>query len=178
MAGLEHILGVFWKAGRCPVLVVNDTDHWGVSPEVAEGFFGQTARALGQRDMVLLVAAQTEYAQLAGYAAVSQTFTAQIALPALPDAPAGISRILQHRIDREDVAVTVDELVEPEALALVGDAYLESVDDGRGGDLRRTLAVVRTALELALNDPAAKTIRAGHVQEAIGRSPLTPARIL
>ena len=49
VAGLQRLFDVFWAVGRCPVLVVDDTDHWGGAPAVADRFFDQTARALGRR---------------------------------------------------------------------------------------------------------------------------------
>ena len=57
-------------------------------------------------------------------------------------------------------------------------SYAESVSAGRAGDMRRTLAVVRNALELAVDDPTVARIGAGHVQEAMARNPLAPGSAL
>lgn len=68
MRGMQRLLGIFWEIGRCPVLIVEDTDHWGRSPEIADAFFDQTARAFATLDAVMLVAVQSDYQHLGGYA--------------------------------------------------------------------------------------------------------------
>lgn len=73
--GLQRLFGAFWKVGRCPVLIVDDTDHWGGDPALAEAFFDQTARALGRQDAVTVVAAQSEYTALGGYLRVRDART-------------------------------------------------------------------------------------------------------
>jgi Cdc6-like AAA superfamily ATPase len=178
MSGLQRLLDAFWRAGRCPVLIVDDTDHWGGSPDVANAFFDQTARAVGRLDAVLVVAAQSDYVQLGGYQRVRHMFTAEIELPAPPDPALAITRVLQRRIDDQAVRTDVATVLDREALELVVDSYAESVADGRAGDMRRTLAVVRNALELAVDDPTVDRIGAGHVQEAMARNPLAPGSAL
>ena len=125
LSGLQRLLDGFWRAGRCPVAIVDDTDHWGGSPEVADAFFDQTARAIGRLDAVLVVAAQSEYTQLGGYQRIRQSFTAEIELPAPPDLALAIPRVLQRRIDDSDVRAGAAALFEPDALR------------ARGGELRR-----------------------------------------
>ena len=155
ISGLQRLLDAFWRAGRCPVLIVDDTDHWGGSPAVADAFFDQTARAIGRLDAVLVVAAQLEYTRLGGYQRVRQTFTAEVDLPAPPDLPLALTRVLQRRIDDNAVRADVAAVFEPDGFELVVSSYAESVAEGRAGDMRRTLAVVRNALELAVDDPSA-----------------------
>ena len=174
VAGLQRLFDVFWAVGRCPVLVVDDTDHWGGAPAVADRFFDQTARALGRLDAALLVAAQRQYTRLEGYGRIRQTFTAEVALPALPDAEDGIARVLGRRIDRELPVATVESVFEPDALRLLAQAYEESVDGDDAGDMRRTVTIARHALELAVDEPGAERISPGHVQEAMARNPLGP----
>ena len=178
IAGLQRLLDAFWRAGRCPVLIVDDTDHWGGSPAVAGAFFDQTARAVGRLDAVLVVAAQLEYTRLGGYQRVRQTFTAEVDLPAPPDLPLALTRVLQRRIDDNAVRADVAAVFEPDGFELVVSSYAESIAEGRAGDMRRTLAVVRNALELAVDDPSAPRIAAGHVQEAMARNPLAPGSAL
>jgi Cdc6-like AAA superfamily ATPase len=178
LAGLQRLLDSFWSAGRCPVLIVDDTDHWGGSPTVADAFFDQTARALGRLDAVLVVAAQSAYVALDGYQRIRQSFTAEVELPAPPELPLAIRRVLQRRIDDGAVPAVATDLFDPDAFELVVDSYAESVTGGRAGDMRRTLAVVRNALELAVDDPTVERIGAGHVQEAMARNPLAPGSAL
>jgi Cdc6-like AAA superfamily ATPase len=178
LSGLQRLYDAFWRVGRCPVIVIDDTDHWGGDAAVADAFFDQTARALGRLDAVVIVAAQSEYARLEGYQRIRQAFTAEIELPALSSPADGLATILQRRIDLESVLVAVGDLIEPDAWRLVVASYEESVSDGRAGDMRRTLAVVRNALELALEEPSADAISAGHVQEAMARNPIPPASSL
>lgn len=175
LAGLQRLYDAFWKVGRCPVLIVDDTDHWGGAAEVADAFFDQTARALGKQDAVLVVAAQTDYTRLDGYQRIRQTFTAEIELPAFPEPAAAVARVLQRRIDDARVAASVHDVFAADALRLVADSYVESVEDGLAGDVRRTLAVARNALELAVADAAAELILPGHVQEAMARNPVPPS---
>jgi Cdc6-like AAA superfamily ATPase len=174
LTGLQRVYDAFWHVKRCPVLIVDDTDHWGGSPEVADAFFDQTARALERQDAVVVVAAQSDYTALPGYQGVRTRFTAEVALPALPDPLLGLRRILQRRVDSAGVAAQVEDLFADDALRLLASSYAESERDGEAGDMRRTLAVVRNALELAVEEPGAQQVQLGHVQEALARNPLTP----
>jgi hypothetical protein len=92
------VLDAFWRLGRCPVLIVEDTDHWGGERELADAFFDHTARALGRLDAVTIVQAQTTYTELDGYRCIRETFTAELHLPAPPDPRAALITILQRRI--------------------------------------------------------------------------------
>lgn len=173
--GLQRLFGAFWKLERCPVLIVDDTDHWGGDPNLANAFFDQTARALGRQDVVTVVAAQSEYTTLDGYLRVRDTLTAEVALPALPNAEQAMRRVLDKRIRRESEDASLDSVVEADALPLIASAYSESTHDGSAGDMRRAIAVVRTALELAVESPTAECISRGHVQEAMSRTPVAPS---
>jgi adenylate kinase len=99
LSGLQRVFDSFWKVGRCPVMIVDDTDHWSGDPAVADAFFDQTARALGRQDAVVVVQAQTDYTYLEGYQRVRQSFTAEIDLPALKDPAIGIERIRRESRD-------------------------------------------------------------------------------
>jgi hypothetical protein len=61
---------------------------------------------------------------------------------------------------------------------MLRDAYLDSVQNGRAGDVRHVLVAARTALELAVESDLAKTVTVGHVQEALARNPPGPASAL
>ena len=100
--GMERLFGVFWKLKRCPVVIVEDTDHWGGSPEVANAFFDQTSRALGTMDAVTVVATQTDYTQLDGYLRIRDRLASEVVLPRLPDVEHGLARVITRRITLSD----------------------------------------------------------------------------
>lgn len=176
--GMQRLFDVFWKIKRCPVLIIEDTDHWGGSPEVADSFFDQTARAFGNLDAVTVVATQTDYTELGGYMRIRDKLTAEVILPRLPDVEHGLARVLEGRMSSVGVDVSIDAILDGEGLRRLAQAYSESVSDGRAGDLRRTLAVTRVALEMALSEATTEMVAAGHVEEALARTPLAPSSAL
>lgn len=178
MRGMQRLLDVFWKLKRCPVLIVEDTDHWGGSPEVADAFFDQTSRAFATMDAAMVVATQSDYTRLDGYQRVRDKLTAEVFLPQLPDVERGLSTVLRRRMSLAGVPVPVQDVLEPGGLQLLSQSYIESVTDGQAGDLRRTLAVMRAALDIALGEPMAQHITRGHVQEGMARTPLAPPSAL
>jgi len=76
------------------------------------------------------------------------------------------------------VRAALQEALEHQGLKLLAHSYLESAPNGEAGDLRRTLAVMRSALDIALSDATAQLVSRGHVQEAIARTPVTPSSAL
>lgn len=178
MRGMQRLFDVFWKLKRCPVMLVEDTDHWGGSPQVADAFFDQTARAFAAMDAVMVVATQSDYTRLEGYQRVRDRLTAEISLPQLPDVERGLVIVLQRRMTAAGVEAQPQDVLEQQGLQLLSQSYLESVTDGQAGDLRRTLAVMRAALDVALSEPTAQLVTSGHVQEALARTPLAPSSAL
>lgn len=176
--GMERLFDVFWKLKRCPVVIIEDTDHWGGSPDVADAFFDQTSRAFGTMDAVTVVAVQTDYTQLDGYLRIRDKLASEVVLPRLPDVKQGLARVMAGRMRSAGVTAALDEILEPDGIKKLAGSYAESVSDGRAGDLRRTLAVMRAALEIALSDPTAETIAEGHVAEAMAKTPLAPSSAL
>ena len=172
MRGMQRLLDVFWKLKRCPVMIVVDTDHWGGSPQMADAFFDQTSRAFATMDAVMIVATQSDYTRLNGYQRVRDRLTAEVSLPQLPDPEHGLTVVLERRMSLAGVHAQLHDVLEPEGLELLSQSYIESVTDGQAGDLRRTLAVMRTALDVALGEPTAQRVTCGHVQEGIARKPL------
>lgn len=167
-----------WGIERCPLLVVEDTDHWGAAPETAEAFFDQTARAFANMDGVMIVAAQSDYTQLDGYKRVRNRLTAEVVLPELPDPQRGLTTVLERRIALAGVKAPLEDVLASDGLDLLCDSYAESVSNGEAGDLRRTLAVMRTALDIAIGDPSVQILSAGQIQEAVARTPLPPSSAL
>lgn len=178
LRGMQRLLDVFWKVHRCPVMLVEDTDHWGNSPAVADAFFDQTARTFANLDAAMVVATQSDYTSLDGYLRIRDRLTAEVALPHLPDAAHGLAVVLQHRMKSAGVSAALDEVLEPAGLRMLAQSYGDSVIDERAGDLRRTLSIMRASLETALSEPTANLITSGHMQEAIAKSPLAPSSAL
>jgi len=172
--GMQRLLDVFRKLKRCPVMIVEDTDHWGGSPGLVGAFFDQTIRAFSGLDSVMIVAAQRDYTVLEGYLRIRDKLAGEVALPLLPDARRGISRILESRMRSVDVSVDITDVVDGEGIELLSRAYAESAENGYAGDLRRTISAMRVALEVALSEPNAEYVSGGHVQEALARTPLAP----
>lgn len=178
LRGAQKLLDVFWGIGRCPVVLVEDTDHWGGAPDVANSFFDQTARAFANMDVAMVVATQSDYTDLDGYRRLRDRLTAEIVLPCLPNVEHGLTTVLKRRMKAAGVTIPVARLLESQALELLCRSYSDSVANGRAGDLRRTLAVMRAALEVALSEPTAQLITGGHMQEALARTPLMPSSAL
>jgi Cdc6-like AAA superfamily ATPase len=178
MRGMQRLLDVFWKLKRCPVLIVEDTDHWGGSPDLADAFFDQTSRAFATIDAAMVVATQNDYTRLDGYRRVRDKLTAEVFLPELPEAERALDIILRRRMSLAGVQAPVQDVLEPDGLRLLSQSYLESVIDGRAGDLRRTLAIMRAALSIALGDPTAQRITHDHVEEGMAKTPLVASSAL
>lgn len=178
LRGMQRLFDKFWQVKRCPVVIVEDTDHWGGSPKLADRFFDQTARALATLDAVVVVATQSDYTRLDGYLRVRDKLTAEVLLPRLPDLEHGLATVLQRRISSAGVTAELQHILDPQGMQQLWHSYLESVTDHHAGDLRRTLAVMRAAIEIALSEPTARIVAAGHVQEAIAKTPLAPSSAL
>jgi len=175
---MQRLFDIFWKLKRCPVMIVEDTDHWGGSPELADAFFDQTSRAFATMDAAMVVATQSDYTRLDGYQRVRDKLTAEVFLPQLPDVEHGLTIVLQRRMSLAGVQTPVQDILEPEGLQLLSQSYIESVTDGQAGDLRRTLAIMRAALDIALGEPTAQRVTRGHVEEGMARTPLVPSSAL
>jgi hypothetical protein len=178
LRGMQRLFDVIWGIERCPLLIVEDTDHWGAAPETAEAFFDQTARAFSNLDGVMIVAAQSDYTQLDGYKRIRDRLTAEVVLPELPEPRRALATVLERRIALAGVRAPLDDVVTADGLDLLCESYVESVTNGEAGDLRRTLAVVRTALDIAVGDPSVQVLSAGQIQEAVARTPLPPSSAL
>jgi len=80
------------------VLLIEDTDHWGASPEVANAFFDQTSRAFATLDAVMVVATQSDYTRREGYQRVRDRLTTEVSIPQLPDIEHGLAIMLERRM--------------------------------------------------------------------------------
>jgi hypothetical protein len=170
--GIQRLLDTFWRIKRCPVLIVEDTDHWGGSPQIADAFFDQTARAFANLDAAMVVATQNDYTRLEGYRRIRDRLTGEVLLPRLPNVGEGLRTLIERRMSSAGIDVALNDVLETQGLELLCDCYLESVVGSDAGDLRRTLAVMRAAVDIALADATAQRVTRGHVDEAIARTPL------
>lgn len=174
MRGIQRLLDKFWKVGRCPVLLVEDTDHWGDSPQTADRFFDQTARAFTGLDCAMVVATQNEYTALTGSQRIRDRLTAEVLLPRLTDVESGLSTLLEHRMRMAEMTDGIGAVMSDDAVRALADSYRESSEDDYAGDIRRTVSVMRAAVDIALSDPIADSVTVGHLQEAKARTPLAP----
>jgi transposase len=95
-----------------PLMLVEDTDHWGGSPQVADAFFDQTARAFAALDAVMIVATQSDYTRLGGYQRVRDRLTAEVSLPRLPDVARGLDTVLTGRMRSAGVHTPLREVLD------------------------------------------------------------------
>ncbi len=126
----------------------------------------------------MVVATQSDYTRLEGYQRVRDRLTAEVSIPQLPDVERGLAIVLERRMRSAGVSAALQEVLEHQGLQLLSQSHLESVPNGEAGDLRRTLAVMRAALDIALSEATAQLVSSGHVQEAIARTPVTPSSAL
>lgn len=159
-----------------PVLVADDTDRLLRLPgddgeALFQAFFGEVLRALVDQlyDFALVVAVHDEYRERDGYGdLVSGRIEHHVEVPALTGA-AQLATIVDTRAqyllrdpaDPEAGSYTGAELLTPDAL----DELFSLYERGHARSLRRTLAAARSAIGLAVDEPAER-VDARHVQAA------------
>lgn len=167
LQALQQTLDVLRKKGLVPVLIIEDTDHWAGTPEVASAFFDHVVRVLSKGtalDAVTVVAVQPVHQDSDGYRAVRELLTLELAVPELPRPVAGLRVLLASRITHAEIDASVGEVFLDPAVALMAKAYAED------RSLRRTLSVARAALQQAVSD-GAEVIAPGHVQHGMAQYP-------
>lgn len=166
----QQILALITRAGLRPVLVLDDTDHWLVTPGVfdpqasRDAFFGTVVRLIAEQLPAAgaVVAVHTEYLPDPAYRSASQFFDRTIVLPPVPDAR-GLGRVLSRR-----VGLALDR---PESVGLrdvAADGVLEQllVFHRVNPSLRHLVRVAHGALTYAC-DADAELINSGHIAQAI-----------
>jgi hypothetical protein len=164
---LQAALDVMRTATLVPVLIVEDTDHWVTTPEIASRFFDQVVRVLSKGialDAVTVVAVQPVHQQSDGYAAVRELLTREVSIPPLPEPRSGLEVLLTSRIRHAVHSGDARQVFTAAALDLMAKSYLED------RSFRRTLSVARAALQQAVSDASA-AIEAGHVQHGMAQYP-------
>jgi hypothetical protein len=167
---LQQALDVLGAAKFAPVLIIEDTDHWAGTPEIASKFFDQVVRVLSKGtalDAVTLVAVQPVHQQSDGYTGVRELLAVEVSVPELPDPKSGLRVLLSSRIRHVASNGRAEDIFTEAALDLVAKAYVED------HSFRRTLSVARAALQQAVSDASA-TIEAGHVQHGMAQYPAAP----
>jgi hypothetical protein len=154
------------------VIVIDDTDHFAASGAGGEldeqaiaNLYHHGVRTLAEFDKLdVLVAIQPQFRQVELVGEVETRFNFRhIDVATLPSGhdDFGLSHVLARRLTRAHVEASVDDLIEPSALAQLQGAYFV-VDH----DLRRVLQFADEAARLAADDGATR-IAPRHVQRAL-----------
>lgn len=145
--GVVRLVEIFRSHGLIPFLIVDDSDSWLRIGDhdllmVADGFFLQVIPMLARETGCgFVVAVHDDYLELPSYQHAQQLLTRSITLPLPANPTAAISAILSRRIQLAGVSASVDELLSPEALTLLGERYRED------RSLRRMLSAVDRATQ-------------------------------
>lgn len=164
LAGIDRLVSILIARGRQPIFVLDDTEAAVGGREredVIQGFFrGPVAAFVREVDAACLIAVQDEVAAQAPFRLLAPSLLC-VELPLFGDRGASVmARILGHRLAREDDAPTVDEVLDADAIGLLGASY------GRTGRLRHALAAAQWAADHAA-DAGAELIAAGAMRAAI-----------
>ncbi len=167
----EDVLETVTREYRA-VIVIDDTDHFAASGAGGEldeqaiaNLYHHGVRTLAEFDKLdVLVAIQPQFRQVELVGEVETRFNFRhIDVATLPSGhdDLGLSHVLARRLTRAHVEASVDDLIEPSALAQLQGAYFV-VDH----DLRRVLQFADEAARLAADDGATR-IAPRHVQRAL-----------
>jgi hypothetical protein len=161
--------------------VIDDTDHFAASgaggkldEQAIANLYHHGVRTLAEFDRLdVLVAIQPQFRQVEPVGEVETRFNFRhIDVATLPSGhdDLGLSHVLARRLAHAHVEASVDDLIEPSALAQLQGAYF-IVDH----DLRRVLQFADEAARLAVDDGATR-IAPRHVSAGTRRS-LSPDRM-
>lgn len=154
---------------RQPLFIVEDTDAWlsepgseeladAVDEELVDAFFQRDVRMLvNEVPAASLVAVHPDYERTTGFKGVGDRI-GRIEIPSFDVPRDPLAAILQHRIARAGVPVSVDQVFDGEAMAELANVYLETQ-----ASLRAVLLVAHYALE---ETPGAESVSAEDVKYA------------
>ena len=152
---LNDLMAIVRAQGAEPFLVFDDTDVWlrsvwgDRSEALVTAFFGRNVRTLVREvDCGFALAAHTEYLEQPGFHEAIGLIDHRIEVPHLPDAEAGIARILGRRLEFAAADVELGDVFAPEAFVALSTVY--SVV---GPDLRALIGIAGQALRAVLDDP-------------------------
>jgi hypothetical protein len=149
LAGISEVMRVFEPERMpTPVLIIDDADKWGSSPDAnqveprAQALFTTALQPLLAADFHFIVAVQDHWRALPAYENLDKRLADTITIPEfIPDATGALRQIIARHAD---ISLTgadgVDGLLDKAALA-----RLEAEYDYAGRDLRQTLRILRDA---------------------------------
>jgi energy-coupling factor transporter ATP-binding protein EcfA2 len=168
--GLQRLVELFRARDTDPVLVLDDTDTWIARPhdeqpaELADAFFNRNVRMLASEiDCGFILAVHTAYLELPAYREIAQRLE-RIHVPQLGRPQADLARILTHRLEIAGLDIALDQVFEPEALAMLASAYEDLPD------VRRAIAIAATAVRLTLDEQGFDRVPTGAVRAAVAES--------
>jgi len=150
LAGISEVMRVFAHDRMpTPVLIIDDADKWGSSPDVeaveprAQALFTTALQPLLAADFHLIVAVQDHWRGLPAYENLAKRLADTITIPEFtPDATSALRQIIARHADIPPAgAEGVDGLLDDAALA-----RLEAEYDYAQRDLRQTLRILRRAV--------------------------------
>jgi hypothetical protein len=149
LAGISEVMRVFSPERMpTPVLIIDDADKWGSSPDKeeveprAQALFTTALQPLLAADFHLVVAVQDHWRTLPAYANLDKRLADTITIPEFtPDATDALRQIIACHAGISPTGDDgVDGLLDEAALA-----RLEAEYDYTGRDLRQTLRILRNA---------------------------------
>jgi hypothetical protein len=162
---LGDLVQVFRGRGLEPFFVLDDTDVWlrAVYADDAEvivrGFVANVRTMMSEMDCGLALQVHTEYLDYPAVTEIARRL-ALIELPRLPDAVAGLDRILARRLEVAEATGGVRDVFADDALEELGAIY------ETGADLRLVLTLADEAVGEALQDEAATLVGASALRAA------------
>lgn len=166
VAGLESMVDIFRARETEPFLVLEDTDTWVSRPRdagsshLAEAFLARNVRMLAtELNCGFAIAVHTDYLQLPAFLEIASRLE-RIRLPALPNPPDDIQRILAHRLKAAGFDMDIAQVFDQGASAALGALYDQTPD------VRRVIATAAAALRVAVDDEAFDRVTATAVRAA------------
>lgn len=164
LAGLDRLVSILVYRGLQPIFVLEDTEAavgGREQDDVIAGFFaGPVTAFVREVDAACLIAVQDEIAEHDAFRRIAPNLL-KLELPRFDARGTDvIEAILTHRLARETEAPGLNDILEREAVELLG-AYC-----GRTGRLRHALAAAQSAADLSA-DAEARLVTAGAMRGAI-----------
>lgn len=168
--GLQRLVELFRARDADPLLVLDDTDTWIARPHdehparLAEAFFARNVRMLASEiDCGFVVAVHTTYLDLPAYQEIAPRLE-RIRISRLGRPDSDLARILIRRLEVAELGVALNDVFEPEALAVLAGIYEDLPD------VRRTIATAANAIRLALEEPEFDRVTPAAVRAAAAES--------
>jgi hypothetical protein len=167
---LQRLVALFLSHGLLPVFVFDDSDTWVRIPgldrtKVANAFFLRCVRMLAKElEAGCVLAIHETYLDLTGYREASKLLSGEVWVPRLSEPAPALDRILRHRLEAADMGISLDDVIDPAAVARLA-SYYES-----GKTIREVLRVAQRSLQHALSGGVPRVVPQ-LVGQAIGELP-------